>query len=343
MEKLDGRKISPKAMEEIRIRAIQRVHAGESPEIVIKTLGFSRACIYNWLARYRSGGWQALRTGKFTGRPKRLTGTQISWIYRTVRDKNPLQLKFAFALWTRGMIAAAIKQQFGIELSQTSVGRLMRQLGFSCQKPLYRAYQRDPESIKQWKEKIYPDIQKRAKKEKAIIFFQDESGIRSDFHSGTTWALKGKTPIVESTGARFGINMIAAITPAGQMNFMIVQGTVGADQICEFLKRLMHDHDRKIFLIWDGHPTHKAKKVKKCIDTYEGRLEIFILPSYSPDLNPIEQLWNQTKSKGVGRKVVFGPDQLKSAVISKLRSLQKLPKIIASFFRHPDCVYTISN
>lgn len=343
MEKPDGRKISPKAMEEIRIRAIQRVHAGESPEIVIKTLGFSRACIYNWLARYRSGGWQALRTGKFTGRPKRLKGTQISWIYRTVRDKNPLQLKFAFALWTRGMIAAAIKQQFGIELSQTSVGRLMRQLGFSCQKPLYRAYQRDPESIKQWKEEIYPDIQKRAKKEKAIIFFQDESGIRSDFHSGTTWALKGKTPIVESTGARFGINMMAAITPAGQMNFMIVQGTVGADQICEFLKRLMHDHDRKIFLIWDGHPTHKAKKVKKCIDTYEGRLEIFILPSYSPDLNPIEQLWNQTKSKGVGRKVVFGPDQLKSAVISKLRSLQKLPKIIASFFRHPDCAYTISN
>ena len=342
MEKLDGRRISPKAMEEIRKRAVQRVQAGESPELVINTLGFSRACIYNWLARYRSGGWQALRTGIRSGRPKKLTGSQISWIYRTVRDKNPMQLKFAYALWTREMLAELIKRQFGIKFSQTSVGRLLRQLGFSCQRPLYHAYQRDPESVKYWKESVYPKIQKRAKKEKALIFFQDESGVRSDFHSGTTWALKGKTPIVESTGARFGINMVAAITPGGKMSFMIVQGTVRAEQICDFLKRLMHDHDRKVFLIWDGHPTHKAKKVKKCIESYEGRLEVFLLPSYSPDLNPIEQLWNHTKSKGVGRKVVFGPDQLKSAIVSKLRSLQKLPLIISSFFRHPDCLYTIA-
>lgn len=339
MEKLDGRKISPKAMEEIRIRAVKRVQDGASPETVIKTLGFARACIYNWLARYRAGGWHALKTGSRSGRPKKLTGSQIRWIYRTIRDKNPRQLKFPFALWTRPMIASLIKRQFGVKLSPTSVGRLLRQLGFSCQKPLYRAYQRDPELVKQWKEQVFPKIQKRAKKEGATIYFQDESGVRSDFHSGTSWALKGQTPVVESTGARFGLNMMAAITPRGQMHFMIVKGTVQGDQICEFLKRLMHGHQNKVFLIWDGHPTHKSKKVKECIAAFEGRLEVFLLPSYSPDLNPIEQLWNHTKTNGVGRKVVYGPDQLKYIIINKLRSLQRLPKTIASFFRHPDCAY----
>lgn len=339
MEKLDGRKISPKAMEEIRIRAIQRVQAGESPEKVIKTLGFARACIYNWLARYRAGGWHALRTGDRSGRPKKLSGAQIRWIYKTIRDKDPRQLKFAFALWTRAMIVELIKREFGIKLSKTSVGRLLHQLGFSCQKPLYRAYQRDSELVKQWKEKIFPQIQQRAKKEGAIIYFQDESGVRSDFHSGTTWALKGQTPVVETTGARFGLNMMAAITSRGQMHFMLVHGSVNADRICEFLQRLMHGHTKKVFLIWDGHPTHKAKKVKQCIESFDGRLEIFVLPSYSPDLNPIEQLWNHTKSNGVGRQSISGPEQLKKAVVNKLRSLQKLPGKIASFFRHPDCCY----
>ena len=329
-------------MEEIRIRAVQRVQAGESPEKVIQTLGFARACIYNWLARYRAGGWQALQTGSRSGRPKKLTGTQIRWIFKTICDNDPRQLKFAFALWTRSMIAALIKQQFNLKLSKTSVGRLLHQLGFSCQKPLYRAYQRDPGLVQQWKEQIFPQIQKRAKKEGAIIYFQDESGVRSDFHSGTTWALKGQTPVIESTGARFGLNMMAAITPRGQLNFMIVEGSINADWICEFLKRLMHGHDHKVFLIWDGHPTHKSSKVKQCVESFNGRLEIFILPSYSPDLNPTEQVWSHTKSNGIGRQSITGPDQLKKAVIGKLRSLQKLPGIIASFFRHPDCRYILA-
>lgn len=342
MEKLDGRKISPKAMEEIRVRAIQRVQAGESPEAVIKTLGFSRACIYNWLARYRAGGWHALRTGERSGRPKKLSGSQIQWIYRTLCDKDPRQLKFSFALWTRLMIVEMIKREFSVKLSKTSVGRLLHQLGFSCQKPLYRAYQRDSALVEQWKKQVFPEIQKRAKKEGADIFFEDESGVRSDFHAGTTWALKGQTPVVKTTGARFGLNMIAAISPRGGLHFMTVEGSVNADKICDFLKRLMHDSNRKVFLIWDGHPTHKAKKVRECVASFKGRLEIFILPSYSPDLNPTEQLWNHTKTKAVGRQSISGPNSLKKAVIGKLRSLQKLPIKIASFFRHPDCRYILA-
>jgi transposase len=342
MKTTDGRKISPKAMEEIRSRAIERVQAGESPETVIKTLGFSRACIYNWLARYRAGGWHALRTGRRSGRPKKINGQEMNWIYKTIRDKDPRQLKFPFALWTRKMVADVIKNKFGIKLSPASVGRLLAQLGFSCQKTIYRAYQRNPELVQRWKEEEFPKIQKRAKKEGAIIYFQDESGIKSDFHAGTTWAPKGQTPIIEATGARFSLNMVAAITPKGEMHFMIVKGSVNATIICDFLKRLMHGHQDKVFLIWDGHPTHKSKSVKNCIASFDGRLEIYLLPSYSPDVNPIEQLWNHAKNNGVGRQPVNGPDQLKRSVINKLRSLQKLPKLISSFFKHPDCCYIIN-
>ncbi len=258
MEKLDGRKISPKAMEEIRIRAVKRVQQGESPEKVVATLGFSRACIYNWISRYRHGGWDALKTGKQTGRPKKLSGKQIEWVYKTVRDKDPLQLKFPFALWTRGMVTRLINKKFSLKLSESSVGRLLRQLGFTCQKPLYRAYQQDSEVVEHWKKYEFPKIKKKAKKIGAEIFFEDESGIRSDFHAGTTWALQGQTPVVKVTGARFRLNMIAAINARGHIRFMVHQGTINGDVLCGFLNRLMHNAENPIFLIWDGPPTHKS-------------------------------------------------------------------------------------
>jgi len=342
MKTQDGRKLSPKTLEEIRTRAVQRVQAGESPEIVIKTLGFSRACIYNWLARYRAGGWHALKTGSRTGRPKKLGGKQIAWIYKTVVDKDPLQMKFPFALWTRSMIAVVIRRKFGIKLSDSSVGRLLRQLGLSCQKPLYRAYQQNSEAVKEWKERVFPDIKKKAKKVGATIYFQDESGIRSDFHSGRTWAVKGQTPLIEATGARFGLNMVGAISTQGQLRFMVVKGSVNSEKICDFLERLMHNAENPVFLIWDGHPTHRSKKVKEYIASFNGKLKVFFLPSYSPELNPIEQAWNNVKGHGIGRKKIFGPDQLKAALLGHLRKLQKLPAIVKSFFRHPDCAYTMS-
>lgn len=290
MKTNDGRKLSPKTMDEIRARAIQRVQDGESPEKVIKALGFARACIYNWLARYRGGGWQALKTGSSSGRPKKLGARQIAWVYRTVIGKDPLQMKFEFALWTRSMVSVAIHRQFGIKLSESSVGRLLRQLGFTCQKPLYRAYQQDKEAVDHWKRTDLPQIQKRAKKFGAAIYFEDESGIRSDFHSGRTWAPRGQTPVIEVTGARFSLNMIGAISPRGQLRFMVVKGTVVSDHICDFLRRLMHNAEGPVFLIWDGHPIHGSQKVMECIASYNGQLEVYRLPSYSPELNPAEQV-----------------------------------------------------
>ena len=136
--------------------------------------------------------------------------------------------------------------------------------------------------------------------------------------------------------------MMAAISTRGHLRFMLVKGTIQAEQVCEFLNRLMHNVKHPVFLIWDGHPTHRSRKAKECIDSFNGQLKVFVLPSYSPELNPTEQVWNNVKFHGAGRRVVLGPDQLKFAVISQLRKLQKLSNIIRSFLRHPDCLYIIN-
>ena len=335
MKTQDGRKFSPKTLEEIRIRAVQRVQDGESPETVIKTLGFARASIYNWLARYRAEGWHGLKTGIRTGRPQKLSGSQLTWIYRTVIDNDPLQMKFSFALWTRGMICVLIHRQFGIKLSDASVGRLLRRLGLSCQRPLFRAYQQNADMVEQWKQTVLPEIKKRAKQVGATLYFQDESGIHSDFHSGTTRASSGRTSVIEATGA----NMIGAIDLRGQLRFMVVEGSVSSEQICDFLIRLMRGAQKPVFLIWDGYPTHRSRIVRECIDSFEGKLEVFTLPSCSPELNPTDQVCNNVKNHGIGRKKVFGPDQLKAMFIGQLRRVQKLPSIGMPFFRRTGCSY----
>jgi transposase len=219
-------------LEAIRRRAVERVQAGESPEVVVRALGFSRACIYDWLARYRVGGWDALRAKPVPGRPRTLTGPQIRWIYTTVTQKNPLQLKFEFALWTRAMIRTLIRRRFRRTLSVASVGRLLRQLGLTCQRPLTRAFQQDPARVQRWLAEEYPQIKALAKATGAAIFFGDEAGVRSDYHAGTTWAPRGQTPVVRVTGARFGLNMISAVSARGQLRFMIVNGTVDAARFC---------------------------------------------------------------------------------------------------------------
>jgi transposase len=174
---------------------------------------------------------------------------------------------------------------------------------------------------------------------RAEIYFEDEAGIRSDFHAGTTWGIKGKTPVVSTTGARFGLNMISAISPRGLMRFMVMHGRVNADVMCEFIDRLMKGAARPIFLILDGHPTHKAKKLHTHIELYQGKLRVFYLPAYAPQLNPDEHVWNEVKSHGVGRMKISGLDQLRTQVIGCLRHLQKSPVKIRGFFQAPSTRY----
>lgn len=339
MSKQDARRLDHKTLTEIRKRAVSQVHADESPEIIARALGINRVTIYGWLARYRQGGWDALNAKKRGGRPPKLDGKALRWIYNTVTQKDPRQLKFAFALWTAGMISVLIRRKFAIRLSRSSVSRLLNQLGLSVQRPLWRAYQQNPEEVERWLKEEYPKISSLAKRQKAHIFFGDEAGVRSDFHSGTTWGIRGKTPIVSSTGARFGLNMISALSPRGQLRFMITKERIGAKIFLEFIKRLLRDIKGNIFLIVDGHPTHKAVMVKKFTESVKDRFRLFFLPPYAPELNPDEWVWNDLKNNGIGRKAITTPNQLKKEVLSHMRSLQKTPDLIRSFFQAPTTKY----
>ena len=266
--------------------------------------GVNVRTLFRWLSLYRSGGWHQLDAHKRGGRPPKLDGGALRWIYNTLANKSPLQLQFPFALWTAAMVQTLIAQRYKVKLSHSSVCRLLHQLGLSAQRPLWRAYQQNPEAVKRWLETDYPAIRRRAKRAGAQIFFADEAGVRSDFHSGTTWGRRGRTPVVSSTGARFGANLISAISAQGQLRFMMTKGRVTAAVFIEFLKRLLINASAPVFVIADGHPTHRAKSVARFVAAQAGKLALYFLPPYSPELDPDELVWNDLKSHSTGRKLI---------------------------------------
>jgi len=339
MKELDGRKLSHEALEEIRIRAVRAVEAGESPERVIKSLGMTRPRIYIWLAAYREGGIEALKAKKLFGRPPKLDGKTLKKLYKIVTTKNPQQLQFEFALWTREILRDLIRKEFHVKLSVVSVGRLLKKLGLSPQRPLAKAYQQNPKEVEKWLQEEYPKIRELAKRHGATIYFGDEASVRSDYHSGTTWAPVGQTPVVKSTGARFSINLLSAISPRGDLRFICSKGKLTASVFVDFLKRLIVKADGPVFVIVDGHPVHRAVAVKKFVQESKGRHRLFYLPPYAPELNPDELVSNHVKHHRIGRSVISGPDQLKHKVIGFLRSLQKMPNLVRNFFRAPSVRY----
>jgi transposase len=340
MRKNDARQLDHATLEAMRERAVRSVQDGESPEVVAGVLRINRSTVYGWLAQYRRGGWGALKAKPLFGRPPRLDGKKLKWIYSAVAQMNPMQFKFEFALWTREMVAKLIKDKFNISLSVVSVGRLLAQLGITCQKPLHRALEQDEALVQQWLKRDYPKIRALAQREKAEIYFGDAAHLRSDHHSGRTWGKKGETPVVSSTGARFRMSLISAITARGHMRFMIKEkGGVNAEVFIEFLKRLMVGSKRKIFLIVDRGPAHIAKLTKAFVSTLNGALRLFYIPPYSPDRNPDELVWKHLKADTVGRASITSLIDFRSKARSSMISLQRNPEKIRSFFHKPSLKY----
>ena len=338
--KRDGRKLGRNTQEEFRKLAIKRViEDGEKPSVVIASLRMCRTTIYRWLRAYKKRGEAGVRSRKATGRPSKLSIRQKRQVARWMNGKDPRQYGFDFGLWTRRIVAELIKERFGIELGVTAVGRLLAEMGITPQKPLRRAYERDPDAIKKWKEEYYPELKERAEREGADIFFLDEAGVRSDQVLGKTWAPKGKTPEVPTSGQRQSINAISAVTALGAFWFVVYAGMLNAGRFVEFLKSFMRGRRRPVFLVLDGHPSHKAKLVQEYVGSLRGRLELHYLPGYAPELNPDEFVWNYLKREGVAKKPLKRGESLKNRVQSDLEKIKKLPMLVRSFFRAPSVAY----
>ena len=320
------------------MQALKAIREGLDVASVAAAYGVNIRSVYRWLADFANGGHSALLAKPIPGRPAKITAEQMQWLAQAVRNHTPLQYKFDFGLWTLSLIGTLIERQFGEKLSLSAVSRIMKLLGFTAQKPLYQAWQQDAELVRQWEVETYPAIRAQARAEGATIYFADESGLRSDYHTGTTWAPKGQTPVVGVTGARFSLNMISAVSPRGEFRFMVHDGGVTADVFREFLSRLMMGATAPIFLVLDGHPVHKAKSVKAFVQAQQGRLKLFYLPPYSPHLNPDEQVWAHVKRQ-VAKQLVESKSEMKQLVIGALRRIQKLPALVKSFFCQPECQY----
>lgn len=339
--KRDGRTLSHETLEEMRLMALERMAEGESPREVSASFGLHRTWAYKVRAkaRGRGKGKRAVRSTTGTGRPRKLSATQERQVFRWINGKNPLQYGFDFGLWTRQIARELIAQRFGVSLSLASVGALLARVGLTAQKPLQRAYQRDPGAIERWQRETYPAIARQAKRDKADIYFWDESGFRADSVHGKTWGARGHTPVVSVPGQRQGISAASAVSAKGAFWFATYKGGLNGALFVTLLRRMMRGRRRPLHLIVDGLPAHKAGAVKDYVKKLDGKLTLHFLPGYAPDLNPDELVWSYAKRTGNARRPLRSGEHLAERVADQLADIGRQPDLVRSFFKHPTVAY----
>jgi transposase len=337
----DGRALDHRTLETIRLMAVERVRDGESPSSVIASFGFSRTAIYRWIraARKPGVGLKALHAKPATGRPRRLTPEQEKRVFRWINGRNPRQYGLDFGLWTRSVVATLIEQKFGVCLGLTAVGALLAKLGLTPQKPLQRAYQRDPQAIETWQREVFPEIARRAKAEGGEVYFWDESGFRADTVHCKTWGVKGQTPIIERPGQRQSISAASAVSARGGFWYCTYHGGLNAELFVTLLKRMMKGRSKPVHLVVDGLPAHKTALVKAYVAATNGMLTLHFLPGYAPELNPDELVWSHVKRTGVARSPLRKGENLEDRIEAQLAAIKRLPQLVRSFFEAPSVAY----
>jgi transposase len=323
------------------LMAVERVREGEAAPAVIATYGFNRTTIYKWLAAASKPGvgLGALKSRPAPGRPRRLTPRQERQVFRWINGKDPRQYGLDFGLWTRSVVAELIERKFGIDLGLTAIGELLARLNLTPQKPLQRAYQRDPQAIERWQRVSYPAIARQARMAGGEVFFWDESGFRADAVHGRTWGVKGQTPVVVRPGQRQSISAASEVNAKGGFWNCTYEGGLTAELFVGLLRKMMRHRSKPVHLVVDGLPAHKTKLVKDYVQSTRGRLNLHFLPGYAPDLNPDELVWSHVKRTGVARTPLRKGERLRDKIEAQLAKIKTLPRLVRSFFQAPSVAY----
>lgn len=331
--RIDGRTLSKDTAETLRRMAVQRVWEGENPSDVIRSYGLCRTSIYPWLRIAERRGLAGLRAHRVPGRPSKLAPVHRARIRQWLNGHDPRRYGFESALWTRPIIVELISQRLGLVVDPTTVGRCLHSMGITPQKPLRRAYERDPVAIQAWLETVYPVLRSLSEMWGAKIFFLDESGVRSDQALGRTWGRRGHTPHVAVSGRRQSVNAISAINASGAFWYRTYTGRLNAPTFVAFLKAFLRGRHFPVWMITDSHPAHIAKAVATYVQSTMGRLELHFLPGYAPELNPDEFVWHHIKSQGISKSPLHDGESLRNRVDKDLDKLHHRPALIRSFFQ----------
>ncbi len=336
--KRDARSLDHKTLEQLRHEIVRRRLAGESRNHIAASLQINPTTVSKIFSKYRTGGMEALASTKATGPAPKLTIRQQERLRNTIITKTPQQLRFSFALWTLPLIGEYIRREFGVVYHETSISRMLHRMGITPQRPVRRAFKRDEQECRQWAQTEFPRIVKSVMRKQAVLLFLDETGVHEDGPVAHTWAQRGHTPVVLTTGDRSRVNVISTISPRGRMWFRCYDGTLTAPRFQEFLESMLHDIRGNIVLILDRHPAHRAASTLRLIEKHKDRLEIHFLPGYAPDLNPDEHVWAYLKGL-FHREPLDRDENLYDAVHASMSDIQMNRALVKSFFRHPAVEY----
>ena len=342
MEKTDTRKLKPEVQQELRNQAIRLRKAGRPYKEIGEIIGVHPTNVCKWWKAYAQGGQKAIthkRRGRRKGVCRTLTDDQERELQRAIKDRCPDQLKLPFSLWTRIAVQQLVNQLYSVQMPIRTVGEYLKRWGFTPQKPLVRAYEKNPKAVGKWLDETYPAIAKRAQTEAAEIHWGDETGLLNNAYYHRSYAPCGKTPAIRLPAKRERVSMISTVTNQGKVRFMLYENAMNAKTLIKFMSRLIRDADRKVFLIMDNLRTHHSKPVGQWLEEHEHQIEVFFLPSYSPELNPDEYLNRDLKLNVHKNKPARTKSQLKRKTICHLRKLQKLPNRIMKYFKDPNIAY----
>jgi transposase len=342
MDHIDMRKLPAAAQEERRRQVIGLRESGLTYAAIAAQTGLSQTGVFNICQRFSEHGMTGLRSGPrgpAPGTTRLLNAAQEVEIRALICRQMPDELGLPYALWSRAAVRAVVEQRCGVRLAVRTTGTYLRRWGFTAQKPLRRAYEQRPDEVRCWLEQDYPAIAAQAKGEGGAIFWGDETGLRGDDVRGRSYAPRGHTPTVRPCHRRIKLGLISAVTNKGELRWMVLDGAIKATIWIGFLARLVRDADCKVFLILDNLRVHRAHLVRKWLAAHTAQIEVFYLPSYSPELNPDEVLNADLKHAVTRKPPARNLRQLKCAVISHMRRLAKLPNRIRSFFNHQPVRY----